>query len=128
MSQGGDDVAGAAGSRSEAGAGGSHAGGMAHESEGGKAEAHVSNRVYLMIAAVLAVLTALEVMVFYVPALKPALVPILLVLMVAKFALVAMFFMHLKYDNVLLTGLFVGPLIIAVVIVVAMMALFGKFA
>jgi len=48
-------------------------------------------------------------------------------LMVVKFALVVMFFMHLKYDSQLLTGLFAGPLLIASAIVLAMIALYGWF-
>lgn len=90
-------------------------------------EPHVSNRFYLAIAAILAVLTALEVMVFYVEALAPILVPLLLVMMAAKFALVVMFFMHLKYDGKLLTGVFLWGLFIAAAIILALMAIFGKF-
>ena len=96
-----------------------------HASEG-HAEAHVSNRTYIGVGAILAVLTALEVMVFYVPALKPVLVPILLVLMVAKFVLVVMFFMHLKFDDAIFSSLFTGPMLISTAIVLAMLALFGK--
>lgn len=91
------------------------------------AEVHASNRTYVGVAAVLAVLTALEVMVFYVPALKPVLIPILIVLMLAKFALVVMFFMHLKYDSKVLTGLFTGPLVVSTAVVLAMIALYGFF-
>jgi len=96
---------------------------MSHEA----GHEHPSNRVYIVIAAVLAVLTALEVMVFYVQALRPMLLPILMVLMVAKFALVVMFFMHLRFDSKLLTGVFLWGLFIAVSIVLALMAIFGKF-
>jgi len=88
---------------------------------------HPSSRTYIAIALVLGVLTALEVMVFYVEALAPVLVPILLVLSAAKFVLVVGFFMHLKYDTHILRGLFFGPLAIAVAIIVAMMALYGYF-
>ena len=88
---------------------------------------HSSNRTYVAIALVLGVLTALEVMVFYVEALAPVLVPILLVLSGAKFALVVGFYMHLKYDQDVLRGLFFGPLLIATAIIVAMMALYGYF-
>jgi cytochrome c oxidase subunit 4/cytochrome o ubiquinol oxidase operon protein cyoD len=50
-------------------------------------------------------------------------VPVLLVLSAAKFALVAMFYMHLKGDGKMLTSLFVFPIIIATVIIVALMVL-----
>lgn len=93
---------------------------------GGHGEEHVSDRTYLAVAGILAVLTALEVMVFYVPALEPVLVPILVVMMVGKFVLVAMFFMHLKYDSPVLTGIFTGALTVSVIIVLALMALYEK--
>ncbi len=51
--------------------------------------------------------------------------PLLLLLSAAKFALVAMFYMHLKQDHRLFTGVFVFPLIIATVIIVALMVLRG---
>ena len=88
---------------------------------------HPSNRVYVLVAVVLAVVTAVEVMVFYVEALKPVLVPILLVLSAAKFTLVVGFFMHLKFDARLYRALFVGPLIITVAVMMAMFLLFGVF-
>jgi len=44
-----------------------------------------------------------------------------------KFFLVVGFFMHLRYDHPIMRALFVGPLIIAIVIILAVMALFGAF-
>ena len=88
---------------------------------------HPSSRFYIVIAVILAVLTAMEVMVFYVEALAPMLVPILMVLMSAKFALVVMFFMHLRFDSKVLTGVFLWGLFIATSIILALMAIFGKF-
>ena len=95
---------------------------MSHEEAG-----HPSNRFYIVIAVILAVLTAMEVMVFYVEALAPMLLAILMVLMAAKFALVVMFFMHLKFDSKVLTGVFLWGLFIATSIILALMAIFGKF-
>lgn len=90
-------------------------------------EPHVSNRFYVVIAIILAVLTAMEVMVFYVEALSPVLLPILMVLMAVKFSLVAMFFMHLRFDSRILTGIFGWCLFLAASIILALMAVFGKF-
>lgn len=90
-------------------------------------EPHTSNRTYVLIAVVLAVVTAVEVMVFYIEALRPLLVPILLTLSAAKFFLVVGFFMHLKYDGNVLRGVFVGSLAVAASIIVAMMAIYGVF-
>jgi heme/copper-type cytochrome/quinol oxidase subunit 4 len=47
----------------------------------------------------------------------------LLLLSAAKFALVAMFYMHLKQDSKLFSGIFVFPLIIATVIILSLMVL-----
>lgn len=96
------------------------------EAEAHAGEGHTSNRVYLGVAGILAVLTALEVMVFYVEALSPVLVPILMVMMIGKFALVVMYFMHLKDDAGILTGLFTGALTVATAIIIAMMALYER--
>ena len=91
------------------------------------AQPHTSNKTYILVAAVLAMITAVEVMVFYIEALRPIIVPILVSLSAAKFVLVVSFFMHLKYDAKILRGLFAGPLLVAIAIIVAMMALYGAF-
>ena len=54
-------------------------------------------------------------------------IPILVVLSAAKFALVAMFYMHLRYDAKLFSGLFVGGLVLAVAIGLALLGLFKFF-
>ena len=86
---------------------------------------HPGAATYVIIAAFLVVLTAMEITVFYIHALRPVLVPVLIVLGAAKFALVAMFYMHLKYDGWLLTGVFVFPLMIATVLLVSLILLFS---
>ena len=88
---------------------------------------HPPVRTYLLVAAVLAVITAVEVSVFYITVFARFLAPLLIVLSAAKFALVVMFFMHLRSDHRAFTGLFVGPLVIAIAITLALMALFGAF-
>ena len=88
---------------------------------------HPTVGTYVKVAVVLGVVTALEVAVVFVRQLAPIIVPLLLGMAIAKFALVAMFFMHLRYDNKLLTTVFVGPLIIAVGLGVALMSLAGAF-
>ncbi len=90
--------------------------------------AHPGAKQYVGIAVVLTVITAIEVAVFYIPELHFALVPILLTLSALKFGLVAMFYMHLKFDHRLFSWLFVVPMMIAIVVILALMALFGHFA
>jgi caa(3)-type oxidase subunit IV len=94
---------------------------QAHETE----VRHPGASTYLIIAAFLIVLTVMEITVFYVHPLRPVLVPVLLVLAAAKFALVAMFYMHLKYDGWLLTGIFMFPLLAAMILLAALIMLFA---
>ncbi len=95
--------------------------------------AHPTASLYFKVGLVLFVLTALEVGLYEItygehtgalaPTIKPFFVPLLLLLSAAKFALVAMFYMHLKQDSKLFTGVFVFPLIIAAFIVGALIVL-----
>ncbi len=87
-------------------------------------QSHPTAATYLRIGAMLVILTVLEVGVFYVPAFRAVLVPVLLVLSAAKFTLVVMFYMHLKADSRLLTFLFGAPLLLAVGVIVALLFLF----
>ena len=45
-----------------------------------------------------------------------------------KFAIVVLFYMHLKYDHKLFKALFTGPLIIAMSTLISLLFLFGKFS
>jgi cytochrome c oxidase subunit IV len=106
----------------------SHAAAVAHEEH-----THPRAAVYAKVGLVLFVLTALEVGLYEITygehagssasAIQPFFVPMLLLLSAAKFALVAMFYMHLKQDSRLFTGIFVFPLIIATVVIVSLMLL-----
>jgi len=89
------------------------------------AHSQAGPRTYLVIAAFLLLLTVMEVAVFYIPALARVLVPVLVFLALAKFALVAMFYMHLRFDHIWFSYLFVGPLIVAVLLVISLLWLFG---
>ena len=103
----------------------SHAASAATHAPG---EGHATFQTYIRVAVVLGILTAIEIGALYVPGLpKHILVALLLVFSVIKFALVVAFFMHLRYDSKLLTALFVGPLLIAMIIILALMALFGSY-
>ncbi|HYS15533.1 MAG TPA: cytochrome C oxidase subunit IV family protein [Candidatus Binatia bacterium] len=88
---------------------------------------HPTVGTYVRVALVLSVVTALEVGVIYVRQLAPIIVPLLLAMSAAKFALVALFFMHLRYDSRVLTLLFAGPLVLASGLAVALTTLTGAF-
>lgn len=91
---------------------------------------HPTWKEYKWVALILFVITVLEVWAYYVPALvaSRAFVPALLIMSVAKFAIVVMFYMHLKYDAKLFRALFVGPLAIAVLTVIALLFLFDQLS
>jgi cytochrome c oxidase subunit 4 len=82
---------------------------------------------YLIIAAFLTVLTAMEVTVFYVRAMKPVLLPVLLVLSAAKFTLVVMFYMHLKFDRRAYSVVFLVLLFFAAALIGSLLLLFSAF-
>jgi heme/copper-type cytochrome/quinol oxidase subunit 4 len=95
--------------------------------------AHPRAAVYAKVGLILFVLTALEVGLYEITygehagpsssAIQPFFVPLLLLLSAFKFALVAMYYMHLKQDSKLFSGIFVFPLTIAAVIIVGLMLL-----
>ena len=89
---------------------------------------HSTVKTYINVAIALAIITAVEVATLYVPGIPNSVLVISLLLMSAvKFYLVVGFFMHLKYDHPVMRVLFVGPLIIAIAIILAVMALFSAF-
>jgi cytochrome c oxidase subunit 4 len=95
----------------------------------GEMHEHPTWKQYKWVALILTLITVLEVWAYYVPSFvaSPAFVPTLLIMSAAKFAIVVLFYMHLKYDHRLFRGLFTGPLIIAMATIVSLLFLFGKF-
>lgn len=91
-------------------------------------EHHPGAGQYLVIAAVLTVLTVLEIGVYYVQALQPVLVPLLIFLAICKFLLVAMYYMHLHFDSRVFSMLFAFPLILAVFILFTLVMLLTYLA
>ena len=99
--------------------------------EAADAHEHTGPGTYVKIGLVLFVLTGLEVGAYELAhrggtaeqVLGPIVVPVLLILSALKFALVAGYYMHLKNDHRVFTGLFISGLIIATVVIVALMLL-----
>jgi cytochrome c oxidase subunit 4 len=102
-----------------------HAAAAPHDAE---TSGHGSVRTYINVAVALAILTAIEVATLYIPGIPNwFLITALLFMSALKFFLVVGFFMHLKYDSSIMRALFVGPLLIAIAIILALMALFSAF-
>lgn len=83
-----------------------------------EAHHHPTPKQYWAIAAILAVLTAIEVALFYieqgVDAVTPSITsPMLIALSFLKFLLVIGFFMHLRYEKSTLSRFFTGGFILA---------------
>ena len=95
----------------------------------GEVHEHPTWREYKWVALILTVITVVEVWVYYTSFRNsPLFAPVLLIMSAVKFAIVVAFYMHLKYDHKLFRALFIGPLIIAISTVIALLFLFGKFS
>ena len=86
--------------------------------------AHPGSAESIRIAIILAVITAVEVALYYVPLESYIIVPILFILSIGKFILVAAYFMHLKFDNRIFTTFFIGGLVMTVAAFIAVLAMF----
>ena len=102
-----------------------------HPSEHG----HPSWQTYTKVALILFALTFLEVAAYEVvhrhapvglaTALEPVVVEVLLFLSAIKFALVALFYMHLKSDGKLLSSIFGFTLLLAAATIASLMIIFA---
>jgi cytochrome c oxidase subunit 4 len=88
---------------------------------------HPSTREYVRIAIILAVVTAAEVAVYYVDALRDVLIPMLFVFAVVKFSLVVLWFMHLRFDSRTYARFFLMGLAGAVTLFLIVLLVFGTF-
>lgn len=94
-----------------------------HDEHAGK-EHHAGWKKYAVIGVILTVITGVEVAIFYIEALAPVLVPILLTLSAAKFVIVVLYYMHLRMDHPIFGRVFWAPLFLAVLVVLGMVILF----
>lgn len=101
--------------------------GGAHAPHAEVEHAHPTWSTYWKVALILTLITVGEVWAYYIPPFvaSRAFVPTLLALSALKFAIVVMFYMHLKYDHRLFRVLFTGPLLIASLTLLSLMFLFG---
>jgi cytochrome c oxidase subunit 4 len=81
---------------------------------------HPGERTYIRIAVILAIITIIEVAIYYIEALDDILVPALLIMSVVKFLFVVSYFMHLKFDDRRLAWVFGSAMIVALSVVIAL--------
>jgi cytochrome c oxidase subunit 4 len=101
------------------------AGAVAHEPE---LAVHPGPAEYVKVAIVLAVATAIEVGLYYMSDIPGALyVGLLMFFMTMKFALVVLWFMHLRFDSRLFRRLFLLGLALAAAVYGAVLLMFRVF-
>jgi cytochrome c oxidase subunit 4 len=89
--------------------------------------AHPSEGVYLLVALFLAIVTGAEVVLYYVRLDFRLYAPVLGVLAIVKFATVAMFFMHLRFDSRVFRWFFVTGIVVAVTVYTIVLLTFHTF-
>ena len=96
----------------------------------GEIHHHPTWSTYWKVALILTAITAIEVWIYYIPAFVASrlFVPCLLIMSAVKFIIVVLFYMHIRYDHKLFRALFVGPLMIAIITLLALMFLFGHLS
>ena len=88
-----------------------------------KADGHGTPFFYLMIGIILSILTYIEFQIYYIESLGVLMVPLLIFLSLGKFILVVAFFMHLRFDNKILTYIFFTGFVLAILIFLILMIL-----
>jgi cytochrome c oxidase subunit IV len=78
-----------------------------------KEHGHPKERVYVMVALWLGLITGAEIAISYIKMPDPAKIAALLILSVIKFTAVVGYFMHLKFDNPALRKPFITGIILA---------------
>src|SRR5947207_12673591 len=89
-------------------------------------EHHPSAREYVKIAVILTAITSVEVAVYYIHALHTFIGYILITLSAIKFALVILWYMHLKFDNRLFRRFFLFGLAVAAGVIMSFLVLFDR--
>jgi cytochrome c oxidase subunit 4 len=87
--------------------------------------AHPGPRQYVSVAVVLAIATALEVGLYYLDLPHALFATLLLFFAVVKFSLVALWFMHLRFDSRIFRRLFVTGIILAMAVYLIVLTIFG---
>lgn len=88
-------------------------------------DAHPEPAEYVVIGLILAMLTAIEVALYYIDVAQGLLITTLLVLSAMKFVFVVLWFMHLKFDSPLLGRLFATGFFGAIFLFAVVMATLG---
>lgn len=105
---------------------------MTTSHEGQHDTRHPTFKQYVLVAVILFTVTIVEFLLIWDKVgisddLGASKIPLLVVLSAFKFAVVIMFYMHLKYDAKLFSGLFIAGLALAFIVGVALLGLFFSY-
>jgi cytochrome c oxidase subunit IV len=89
---------------------------------------HPSEGIYIRVAIVLAILTAIEVALSYTDFNEDATIGLLLVFAAAKFVIVVAYFMHLRFDHPWFRRLFITGFILAIFCYIAYLSTLHVFS
>ncbi len=88
---------------------------------------HPTFKQYALVAIILFAITIVEFLIIWPENRIPAFsTPILIILSIVKFAVVISFYMHLKFDNKLLTWIFLGGLALGTAVTFSLLFLFSS--
>jgi cytochrome c oxidase subunit IV len=105
------------------GTGSEYVGEAPHADHEAHQHTHPSDRNYYVVAIILAVITAAEVSTYFMEDASTTLLVVTLIpMMIAKFAIVCGWFMHLRYDNPIFKRVFVFGLLLAVTVYLIVLA------
>ena len=93
----------------------------------GTGHEHPSDLQYVWVAIFLAVVTGAEVAMSYIDLSNAVYIPVLMVMMLIKFSVVVLWFMHLRFDSRLFRRLFVAGLVLAVAVYMAFLTAMQYF-
>ncbi|HEY5686165.1 MAG TPA: cytochrome C oxidase subunit IV family protein [Acidimicrobiia bacterium] len=97
----------------------------------GDSHAHPTSKQYVQIAILLAIITAVEVALFYVNEavdMQGWDAPLLVVLSFLKFVIVIGWYMHLRFEKSTLTKFFTAGFVLALLLYAAVLGTFGVLA
>lgn len=87
--------------------------------------AHPGPRTYVMIAVWLSIVTAVEVALYYLDLPDGLLIGLLMFFSIIKFALVVLYFMHLKFDARIFRRLMITGIVLAASVYIIVLLTFG---
>lgn len=98
---------------------------MANTSEQTASAGHPTPKFFWQVGLWLAIITGVEIWLYYMNLARSILIPALIILSLLKFVMVVAYFMHLKWDAKTYTGFFLFGFTVAVLVYIAVVWMSG---